>query len=148
MTASRKDRIERFGIDCGDGLLWKGGSWKPGGEYVKKLHIKNVGSAVQSVRYALPASKFFSMDFPEPMKLAPGNGAHIEVRFRPVETAEYDDEVEFETTDGRFSVPVIARLPRLGASIPPQIMFPLSPALETASNIVLLSNTGQVPFRF
>lgn len=55
----RRERTAQFGLDCGDGLLWAGGTWSPGGEYIKKLVIKNVSGAILSIKYKLPATKFF-----------------------------------------------------------------------------------------
>ena len=43
---SRDERVKRFGVDCvgphGDGIVYRGGEWMPGGEYVQKLRVKNV----------------------------------------------------------------------------------------------------------
>lgn len=56
-----------------------------GGEYVKKLIVKNTSrTKTQKIVYKLPDSKIFSMKFPEPMKLSPGMSAKIDVAFRPV----------------------------------------------------------------
>ena len=51
---SNIERIERYGIDCGDGLEWEGGSWTPGGEYIKRLLVKNVSGELQRLKYKLP----------------------------------------------------------------------------------------------
>ena len=45
---------DRYGVDCGDGLLWEGGSWMPGGDYMKRLCVKNVSADMQRVKYKLP----------------------------------------------------------------------------------------------
>lgn len=31
---SREDRLLRFGVDCRSVVLWKGGTWAPGGMYI------------------------------------------------------------------------------------------------------------------
>jgi hypothetical protein len=49
-----KETVEKFGIDCGEGLVWEGGSWMAGGEYVKKLVVKNVSSELKRMKYKLP----------------------------------------------------------------------------------------------
>ena len=67
----RMERIRRFGVDCGDGLIWAAG-WQPGGEYTKQLIVKNVSKQVVRIKYKLPESKFFSMAFPETIQLMPG----------------------------------------------------------------------------
>ena len=56
----------------------------PGGNYVKKITVKNVGTEVQNVRYKLPESQFFYMEFPLAVKLSPGNQFTIEIAFRPI----------------------------------------------------------------
>lgn len=40
------DSPEAFGLSCGGGLEWPGGSWLPGGEYVRKLKIQNISGRV------------------------------------------------------------------------------------------------------
>ena len=36
-----------------------------GGEYVQKLHIKNVSTVVRKLKYRLPSTRYFSLAFPE-----------------------------------------------------------------------------------
>ena len=69
---SREERKKRFGLDMAEELVWQGGQWAAGGEFKKKLHIKNVSTKVLHIRYKLPATKFFSMDFPKRITLSPG----------------------------------------------------------------------------
>lgn len=78
---TRAERIRRFGVDCGDGLVWLA-NWKPGGEYTKSLVVKNVSKQTVKLRYKLPESKFFNMAFPEAIKLTPGLSATLQVRLR------------------------------------------------------------------
>jgi hypothetical protein len=51
---SNKDRIASFGIDCGEGLVWEGGAWAPGGEYIQRLMVKNVSRSLKKLKYKLP----------------------------------------------------------------------------------------------
>jgi hypothetical protein len=148
LSESRAERMHKFGIDCGDGLLWGGGAWEPGGEYVKRLQVKNVSATMQTIRWALPETKYFSMDFPDPVRLAPGNSVFLEVRFRPVKREEYDDVVTFHVDGGRFTVPVRARLSRLATQIPSTIQFGLVPVNEPTAVAFTLDNLGQVPAQF
>ena len=67
----RKARINRFGVDCGDGLEWPAG-WEPGGEYTKTVVVKNVSTRLIKLKYRLPETKFFSMTFPETISLVAG----------------------------------------------------------------------------
>ena len=108
---------KKFGVDIGDGLCWGGGSWVPGGEYAKKLNVKNIGTETIKLTYVLPKTKFFSMGFPEPLKLSPGTSKLLQVLFRPIEFAEYDDAIVFSTPSGQtFRVPIVARLSKLSES--------------------------------
>eukprot|EP01138_Halocafeteria_seosinensis_P014521 gb/GECG01014824.1/.p1 GENE.gb/GECG01014824.1/~~gb/GECG01014824.1/.p1 ORF type:complete len:2571 (+),score=263.34 gb/GECG01014824.1/:1-7713(+) len=143
-SKSRQERIKDFGIDCGDGLEWGGGTWKPGGEYIKHLPVKNVSTKILKVRYKLPKTKFFSMEFPDPLRLAPGNEVLLEVRFRPIRLEEYDDFIEFYTEGGSFQVPVRARLSRLAVDVPQFLDVGLCPVNETVAKTVELSNVGEI----
>ena len=75
----RKERIRRFGVDCGEGLKWHAG-WEPGGEYTKTLTIKNVSTKVMKLKYRLPETKFFNMAFPETITLTAGLSKALQVR--------------------------------------------------------------------
>ena len=81
------------GISCEDSLTWLGGTWRPGGEFVRELRLRNTTTRTLHVRYALPATKVFSMAFPEPLALPPGITETLEVRFRPLQWAEQRDVV-------------------------------------------------------
>lgn len=65
-----------FGIDCtgpfGDGILFRGGEWAPGGEYVQRLRVKNVSPKLKKLKYRLPTTKYFSLAYPEVITLSPG----------------------------------------------------------------------------
>lgn len=65
-----------FGIDCtgpyGDGIVFKGGEWVPGREYVQRLRVKNVSPKLKKLKYRLPTTKYFSLAYPEVMTLSPG----------------------------------------------------------------------------
>lgn len=57
------------GVECTDALTWPGGSWTPGGDYPKKLLIRNVSPDVLILKYKLPVLRYFHMEFPEPLKI-------------------------------------------------------------------------------
>lgn len=69
-------RPQVFGIDCtgpfGDGIVFKGGEWAPGGEYVQRLRVKNVSPKLKKLKYRLPTTKYFSLAYPEVITLSPG----------------------------------------------------------------------------
>jgi hypothetical protein len=69
--------MRRLGIDCPDRLDWR--NWVPGTEYIKHLVVKNVSTSTVTVKYKQTASRAFSMDFPEPIKLRPGMSAPLKV---------------------------------------------------------------------
>ena len=51
-------------------LEWR--MWTPGGEYMLSLNLKNVSTKPLKLKYKLPATKYFSMEFPEPIILSAG----------------------------------------------------------------------------
>jgi hypothetical protein len=59
----RDERARRFGIECigpsGDGIFFKAGTWRPGGEYIQKLIIRNVSVSIKKLKYKLPSSRYF-----------------------------------------------------------------------------------------
>lgn len=61
---------------------------EPGGEYPKKLVLRNVEMRTKHIKYTLPATKFFGMDFPQLIVLSPGMSISLEVVFRPIEKAK------------------------------------------------------------
>lgn len=64
-------------MDSPDRLEWR--DWVPGTEYIKQLVVKNVSTNTVKVKYKQTASKAFSMDFPEPIKLRPGMSVPLKV---------------------------------------------------------------------
>lgn len=140
---SRKDRIDKFGLDCGDGLKWHG--WEPGGDYPQKLLVKNVSTITQRVRYKLPATKFFFMEFPETILLSPGMSFTIVVSFRPIVRQAYSDYIQFSAEKGTFFVPVAATLPRLAVDIDESVDFGYCPIREKTVRTITMKNTGDIP---
>jgi cilia- and flagella-associated protein 65 len=60
---SREDRVLKFGVDCvgpheSDGICFAGGEWVPGGEYIKKLRVKNVSTRCVKLKYRLPVTRY------------------------------------------------------------------------------------------
>ena len=70
---SREKRRMSLGVDCAEILEWRG--WEAGGEYQKDLLVKNTSTKAMKLKYQLPATKYFSMEFPEAIRLAPGMSA-------------------------------------------------------------------------
>jgi cilia- and flagella-associated protein 65 len=65
----RAARAADIGLDCTNELVWGGGTWSPGGEYPKKILLRNVSPDVLVIKYKLPKSRYFHMEFPDPVKL-------------------------------------------------------------------------------
>ncbi len=153
------ERAKRFGIECvgprGDGLLYAAGTWIPGGDYVQKLIVRNVSTEVKHLKYKLPATRFFSLAYPETIILVPGNSFEIAVNFRPVEYKEYDDTILFKMQEGNtkgqgFHVPVRATIEKLKIAAPYGVDFGFCPTYQTSSLTFQLSNIGEIssPFRW
>jgi hypothetical protein len=115
LATARYERAQVWGIDCVEDLEWRG--WEPGGEYVRSLVVKNVSTKTLKVKYKLPATKYFSMEFPEPIKLSPGMSATVDVTFRPIKREQYDDFIEFTVPGGTFDVNICALLPVVSVEV-------------------------------
>lgn len=75
---SKERKHELFGLECADALEWR--NWTPGTEYSKNYVVKNVSTETVRISYKQTASKAFSMDFPETIKLRPGMSHALKVR--------------------------------------------------------------------
>jgi cilia- and flagella-associated protein 65 len=150
------ERIKRFGVEClgpaGDGICFKAGTWKPGGEYVQKLFVRNVSTSVKKLKYTLPSTRFFSLAYPEVIILSPGMSQELDVIFRPVEKDPYDDTILIKVfgSSGGFRVSVRATIDKLAVSSPYGVDLGFCPTYQTTSQIFKLSNTGEIdaPFRW
>ncbi|KAJ0403998.1 hypothetical protein P43SY_001392 [Pythium insidiosum] len=142
-----------YGIDCGDAIEFAAGTWLPGGEHVKRISVKNVSQRTLKFKYELPTTKYFSMDFPTLITLSPGMQTALDVAFRPVKLEEYDDFVTFHVqiidggvvaSQGRFRLPVLARIARLAIEVPRGLDFGFCPTAETTDQTFVVRNTGQI----
>ena len=116
MLSARYERAQVWGLDCADVLRWK--MWEPGGTYVRSLVLKNVSTKALKLKYKLPRTKYFEMEFPETIKLSPGMSVPVDVTFRPIKREQYDDFIEFKVAGcGTFKVKVIAALPTLSLDV-------------------------------
>lgn len=145
---SREERKKLFGLDMAEELVWQGGQWAAGGEFLKKLYIKNVSTRVLHIRYKLPATKFFSMDFPKTITLSPGVGLSLDVMFRPIKNEEYDDFIQIKSESGAFRVPVRAKLASLHIEFPENVHFGSCPTNEIEQRTFVVENVGEVDANF
>jgi cilia- and flagella-associated protein 65 len=142
----------KLGIDCAESVHFS--HWyllltrEPGGEYVKHLIIKNVVMKTQKIKYRLPQTRYFSMEFPETQTLSAGMNWTIPITFRPVAKESYDDVVEFVSSFGTFKIPITATLPAYVVDFPSEVDFGYSPINETAKFNFTLSNIGELPSKY
>ncbi|TPX66179.1 hypothetical protein SpCBS45565_g04639 [Spizellomyces sp. 'palustris'] len=145
-TPNRHDRRLQFGIDCAELVHFT--HWEPGGEHVKHLVVKNVVMKTQKIKYKLPQTRYFSMEFPETVTLSAGMNWTVPITFRPVAKENYHDVIEFTTSFGKFYVPVKATLPEHVLEFPETVDFALCPVRETAKKTFSLKNVGELASHF
>jgi len=160
LILSRKDRAMKFNIDCSgpnnsDGIVFKGGEWVPGGEYIAKLTVRNVSTKTMKVKYRLPSTRFFSMPYPEVLTLSAGMEYTVDVTFRPTQYENYTDTIYFKVIEQTladkcvgFHVPVRARISRLQLQTIGGVDFGFVCVNELSYREFELKNIGQVPAPF
>eukprot|EP00981_Chlorochromonas_danica_P008461 scaffold2193_cov179-Ochromonas_danica.AAC.40 len=152
IAMDREERIKRFGIECigpaGDGILFKAGHWRPGGEYVQKLLIRNVSTEVKKLKYKLPSTRYFSLAYPEPIILSPGLFVEVDVVFRPVEHEPYDDTIYIKMLDGipghGFHISVRATIDKLSIVAPDGLDLGYCPTYQQSELRFDLINDGEI----
>jgi hypothetical protein len=155
---TQEERIKLYGIECsgpsGDGILFRASTWRPGGEYIQKLIVKNVSSKVKKFKYKLPSTRYFSLGYPEEIILSPGIHKEIDVVFRPVEYEPYDDTIYIKILDGvaghGFHVPVRATIDKLILSAPEFLDLGFCTTHQITTLAFMLTNDGEVdaPFQW
>ncbi len=153
LTMNRDERIKRFGIEClgpggGDGIFFRASTWRPGGEYIQKLIIRNVSTEVKKLKYKLPSTRYFSMAYPEPIILSPGLAQEVDVVFRPVEYEPYDDTIYIKMLDGisgnGFHIPVRATIDNLSLQAPEGLDLGYCTTHQITQMTFHLINTGEI----
>lgn len=148
-TKERRDeRRHALGIDCVDRLVWK--EWTPGSEYTRKILVKNVDRASQTIQLSLPVNrKIFITPFPEPVTLSSGVSHEITITFRPVELVELHDALTI-TVEGRgsFQVRLDCLTPYARLSMPSFYDFDYCAIGVTAHAEIQLRNSGTAPVEF
>ncbi|CAJ1993670.1 hypothetical protein conserved [Leishmania donovani] len=151
-VSARKERREQrqraLGVDCVDRLTWK--EWEPGKEYKRKILVKNIDRASQTIQLSLPVNrKTFITPFPEPITLSSGVSHEIVISFRPTELVELHDAVTV-TVEGRgsFQVRLDCLTPYAKLTLPPSHDFGYCAVGSTAHAQVQLRNSGTAPVEF
>lgn len=98
----------------------------------------------QKIKYKLPKTRYFSLEFPETMTLSAGMSLVIPVTFRPVAQESYSDVIEFSTLMGSFYLPVRASLPEHCIDFPKSIDLGYCPVFETAKKSFTVRNCGKL----
>lgn len=132
-SSARQERCRRYGFDCVDFLEWKG--WDVGGEYKLTVSLKNVGKKMAAIKYKLPASKYFGMEFPMVAKVSPGMSYHVDVVFRPIHMEAYEDEILFSTSLGDFAIPIRAVLLSKSFFVAESFEFGFCPTMEMSEGV-------------
>jgi len=140
---SRDERVQLFGIDCADDVVWK--DWQPGIETVHELVLQNVALVTQKLKVKLPQTKEFDMPYPEAFRLAPGMSKSIPISFRPSQYQPHVDAVEICTKEGSFKVSVKAVVKDIALSVPQFVDFGLCPTCEKSEVRVEVMNVGTLP---
>jgi hypothetical protein len=122
----------------------------PGGEYIKKLIIKNISTSSQRIEYIPPKNPLFFLPYPAPVFLSTGMSSSIEIIYRPLEHIPQNETITFKCTLGTFQIPLIATVPTLSIAVPTRIDFSLCPVNETTAISFEVMNTGdlEAPFEF
>jgi len=145
--SARYERARVWGIDCADVLRWK--RWEPGGTYVRSVVLKNTSTKAVKVKYKLPATRYFEMEFPEVIKLSPGMSVSVDVTFRPIKREQYDDFVEFKVAGcGSFRVAVVCPLPVLSLQLPPICDLGYGAVNQVMSKTLSFTNDGDVDLTY
>ena len=144
-SSSREERSRCFGIDCPDSVVFR--EWSVGGEYIRKLLLKNTHDKLQVVHYRQPRQKAtFFVDFPEPVTLSSGMSFELVIRFRPTAVQEIHDSIPLHVEGrGDFQVGLVALTPYARLSVPDKHDFEFCPVKATSTATVSVSNSGTVP---
>ena len=145
---TREQRVQSCGVDCPDSIVWR--HWGVGGEYLRKLIIKNTHDKLQVIQYKLPRQKAtFFVEFPEPVTLSSGMAYELVVRFRPTEMVEHHDAMEIEVKGrGSFLIDLVALTPYAKLDTPEKYDFRFCPVNALSTAQLHIKNGGTVPLDF
>ncbi|ORX76894.1 hypothetical protein BCR32DRAFT_295949 [Anaeromyces robustus] len=143
---TKEKRQALYGIDCISDVVFS--KWKVGNEYVKVLTIKNITTKTQKIKYCLPDSKIFLLDFPQTITLCAGMSASIPITFIPEEKKIYKEILPIDCSYGRFYINLSSSIPKHSIDIPRNISFGYCPVNEIVRKTFILKNTGELTTTF
>jgi hypothetical protein len=143
---SREKRQALYGIDCISDVVFS--KWKVGNEYVKALTIKNITTKTQKIKYVLPDSKVFLLDFPHTITLCAGMSTSIPITFIPEEKKIYEEVLPVDCSFGRFYINISSSIPKHAIDIPKSISFGYCPINEVERKTFVLKNIGELVTTF
>ncbi|KAI9190225.1 hypothetical protein H9P43_001658 [Blastocladiella emersonii ATCC 22665] len=145
-SMTRAERKLQTGIECADTVHFTG--WEPCNEYTLVFTAKNSTTRTLKLRYRLPQSKVFFLDYPETRVLSAGMSCSFPITFRPIAPAVYRDSVEFTSSLGKFSIPLLATLPEHRLDFSSKLDFGLCAIHEPSAQSFPLKNAGELRTAF
>jgi hypothetical protein len=146
MATLAHHKVEKFGLEVPRSVTYI--NWEPGREYTKSIVLKNVKIKTQKIKFKVTSNTFFSEVYPQPIILSAGNSYAIPITFRPKEKNSYEDNIEFQTSDGIFTVPLSASLPQPNLTIPESLQFGQCAVTGVINMDISITNLGSVPTDF
>uniref|UniRef100_H3B462 Cilia and flagella associated protein 65 n=1 Tax=Latimeria chalumnae TaxID=7897 RepID=H3B462_LATCH len=131
-----------FGLEVAESVVWY--NWEPGLESTKHLTLKNVHMKTQKIKYRTPSSKYFRTLFPHMIFLSPGASYTLPITLISLDKKEYEDTLDFETTEGLFSVRLRTYLPRYSLVFPEKVCLPLCAVFDSTEASLCMHNTSEL----
>ncbi|XP_029460888.1 cilia- and flagella-associated protein 65 isoform X2 [Rhinatrema bivittatum] len=141
-----KEKSTFLGVEVVKSLEWHG--WQLGNEVTKMLTLKNVHLKAKKLKFSPPTTIFFTTMLPQPILLSPGTSFSLPITFRPMEKREYEDYINFQMTEGGFSISLYATLPRCELQIPESLYLPICAVGDSSEAFFSICNTGELQIDF
>ncbi|XP_064420128.1 cilia- and flagella-associated protein 65 [Latimeria chalumnae] len=91
-----------------------------------------------------PSSKYFRTLFPHMIFLSPGASYTLPITLISLDKKEYEDTLDFETTEGLFSVRLRTYLPRYSLVFPEKVCLPLCAVFDSTEASLCMHNTSEL----
>ncbi|XP_023806814.1 cilia- and flagella-associated protein 65 isoform X2 [Oryzias latipes] len=135
-----------LGLETRTELVWE--DWEPGGEFTKSLVLRNVCNKLHKLNIRPPETGFFQSFVPHTVLLSPGISYSIPVTFKPLQRCEYEDSIEFQSTEGKFPVNLRAITPSHSLKAPESVLLPLCAVQHSSQAQFLLKNLSKLQTSF